>query len=111
MVASTSLPTSRSRSTSRKSRHPHPEPRCFRRDFASVLGTLRQLSERVGGRVAGNGEAEIERISAVDDAGPGPLTFATDQRYLAKALAGGASAVLVDESLAPQACDKPLLIR
>jgi UDP-3-O-[3-hydroxymyristoyl] glucosamine N-acyltransferase len=75
-----------------------------------VLGTLRQLSERVGGRVAGDGEVEIERISAVDDAGPGALTFATDQRYFAKALVGGASAILVDESLAPEACDKPLLI-
>jgi UDP-3-O-[3-hydroxymyristoyl] glucosamine N-acyltransferase len=75
-----------------------------------MLGTLRQLSERVGGSVAGDGEVAIERISAVDDAGPGALTFATDQRYLAKALAGNAAAVLVDASIAPLDSNKPLLI-
>jgi UDP-3-O-[3-hydroxymyristoyl] glucosamine N-acyltransferase len=75
-----------------------------------MLGTLRQLSERVGGHIAGDGDVSIERISAVDDAGPGSLTFATDQRYLAKALAGNASAVLVEASLAPPNSAKPLLI-
>lgn len=75
-----------------------------------MLGTLRQLSERVGGRVAGDGDVTIARIAAVDEAGPGALTFATDARYLAKALAGTAEAVLVDAAIAPERSTKPLLI-
>ncbi len=75
-----------------------------------MLGTLADLATRVGGRVAGDGSTRIERIASVDDAVAGALTFATDERYLAAALASAASAVLIDEALAPADPSKPLLL-
>jgi len=78
--------------------------------MAATLGTLDELAARVGGRVAGDGAVRIDRIASVDDAVAGSLTFATDERYLTGALASAASAVLVDEGLAPAESTKPLLL-
>jgi len=78
--------------------------------MAASLGTLDELAARVGGRVAGDGSVRIERIASVGDAVAGALTFATDERYLAGALASAASAVLIDEGLAPADPSKPLLL-
>jgi UDP-3-O-[3-hydroxymyristoyl] glucosamine N-acyltransferase len=64
----------------------------------------------VDGRVVGNAGVSIASIAAVEEAGDGALTFATSQTYLAAACAGGAAAVLVDESLADADCPKPLLV-
>jgi UDP-3-O-[3-hydroxymyristoyl] glucosamine N-acyltransferase len=77
-----------------------------------MLGTLQELADRVGGRVVGDGSVTIERIAAIEEAGPGALTFATDQRYYAAAQASHALAVLVDASIEPAAGDagKPLLV-
>ncbi|MDE2482286.1 MAG: UDP-3-O-(3-hydroxymyristoyl)glucosamine N-acyltransferase [bacterium] len=76
-----------------------------------MLGTLGELHARVGGRLVGDGTVKIERVSAIDDASAEALTFATDDRYLAAALAGNAGAVLVDASVAiPDAPAKPLLV-
>ncbi len=74
-----------------------------------MLGTLAELAARVGGRVVGDGATHIESISAVEEAGAGALTFATDERYLAGALASAASAVLIDDALVPVDATKPLL--
>lgn len=76
-----------------------------------MLGTLQELSARVGGRIEGDGSVAIARISAIGDASSDALTFATDEKYLAEALASQAAAVLVDASvpLAPGA-PKPLLV-
>jgi UDP-3-O-[3-hydroxymyristoyl] glucosamine N-acyltransferase len=75
------------------------------------LGTLGELAERTGGRVVGDPAVAIERIAAVDDAGPTALTFAVDERYLRTALASRAAAVLTDEALlsAGEAYPKPIL--
>jgi UDP-3-O-[3-hydroxymyristoyl] glucosamine N-acyltransferase len=75
-----------------------------------MLGTLQELADRVGGRVVGDPTVVVERVTAVDEAVAGALTFATDERYLAAALASKAAAVLVDASLAPEAGPKPLLV-
>ena len=75
-----------------------------------MLGALADLAKRVNGRVVGDGSVTIERIAAVDDAEAGALTFATTETYLAAAFDGAAAAVLVDESLAPSAAVKPLLV-
>ncbi len=72
--------------------------------------TLAELAASVGGRVAGDGSVRISRVGSVDDAGPDALTFATDERYLAAALAGSAAAVLVEAAIAPEPASKPLLI-
>ncbi|HEY0383635.1 MAG TPA: UDP-3-O-(3-hydroxymyristoyl)glucosamine N-acyltransferase [Candidatus Elarobacter sp.] len=77
----------------------------------NLLGTLGELAERTGGRVVGDATVAIERIAAVDDAGPAMLTFAVDERYLRSALASRAAAVLTDEALlAPgETYPKPIL--
>ncbi len=75
-----------------------------------MLGTVQQLASRVGGRVVGDGDVEIGAIVAVEEAGAGALTFATDARYLSSALAGKAAAVLVDASIALEASQKPLIV-
>ncbi len=77
-----------------------------------MLGTLADLQARVGGRLIGDGSVTIARVSAVDEAGADALTFATDEKYYAAALASGAAAVLVDASvpLDANSASKPLLI-
>jgi UDP-3-O-[3-hydroxymyristoyl] glucosamine N-acyltransferase len=75
-----------------------------------MLGTLQELAARVGGRVIGDPNLAIERVTAVDEAAPDALTFATDERYLAAALASKAAAVLVDAGIAPAESEKPLLV-
>jgi UDP-3-O-[3-hydroxymyristoyl] glucosamine N-acyltransferase len=76
-----------------------------------VLGTVAQLAQRAGGTVRGSGTVAIERISAIDDASPDALTFATNEKYFTAALASKAGAVLVDEALAAAASyDKPLIV-
>lgn len=74
--------------------------------------TLEELAQRVSGKVIGNGALEIARISAVGDAGPDAMTFATDERYFAEALASKAGAVLADEPLLAGRNDfpKPVLL-
>ncbi len=66
---------------------------------ANPLGTLGELAQRTGGRVVGDAGFAVERIAAVEDAGPGTLTFAVDARYLRGALDSKAGAVLADEAL------------
>jgi UDP-3-O-[3-hydroxymyristoyl] glucosamine N-acyltransferase len=74
-----------------------------------MLGTLKELASRIGGRVVGDGSVRIARVSTVDEAGDDALTFATSSAYLAAAMASGAAAILVEESLAG-AAGKPLLV-
>jgi UDP-3-O-[3-hydroxymyristoyl] glucosamine N-acyltransferase len=78
---------------------------------AQSLGTLGELARRTGGRVVGDPAVAIDRIAAVDEAGPDALTFAVDERYLRTALDSKAAAVLTDETLvAPdQTYRKPIL--
>jgi UDP-3-O-[3-hydroxymyristoyl] glucosamine N-acyltransferase len=78
---------------------------------SNPLGTLGELAERTGGRVVGDPGVVVERIAAVDEAGPAALTFAVDERYLRTALGSRAAAVLTDEALltAGEAYPKPLL--
>lgn len=57
--------------------------------------TLGELAAAAGAAVVGDAGASIERISSVDDASPGALTFAVDARWVEKALASRATAVIV----------------
>lgn len=75
-----------------------------------MLGPLSQLAQRVGGRLAGDGDPAIARIAAIDEAGSDALTFATTPAYLQAALKSHAAAVLVDEALAPSDASKPLIV-
>lgn len=76
-----------------------------------MLGTLQDLADRIGGRIIGDGARVIAQISAVEEASTDALTFATDQRYYAAAMASSAAAVLVDAAIAVEAQPpKPLLV-
>jgi len=65
--------------------------------------SLAELAERVGGRVEGDGSLRIERVMALEDAGPSDISFFANRKYGA-AFAGtraGAVIVGVDEEAAP----------
>jgi len=78
----------------------------------SGLGTLAAIAARTGGRVIGDGTILIEGLRAIEDVGPGSMTFATDATYLKAALASKAAAVLTDAALASEleAPAKPLVV-
>lgn len=61
---------------------------------------LADLAERVGGRVEGDPEREVEAVRTLDAAGPRDLSFLNHPRYRAQALASGAGALLVGADLA-----------
>lgn len=72
---------------------------------------LGDLAAIAGASVAGDAGIPIERVSSVDEAVPGALTFAVDERWIARALASRASAVIVPQSAADVARgDKALLL-
>ncbi len=76
----------------------------------AVSRTLRELASLAGGRVEGDADLRIERVSSVDEAGSGALTFAVDAHWIAKALASEASAVIVPSAAATGGTPKALLI-
>jgi len=43
--------------------------------------TLDDLAAHVGGKVIGDGAAPIDRVAAIDEAGPGDITFLSNPRY------------------------------
>lgn len=75
-----------------------------------MLGTLDELAARLGGRVVGNGSVRIARVSTVEEADGGALTFATNEAYFTAALASEAAAILVDDSFEYAPAAKPLLV-
>jgi UDP-3-O-[3-hydroxymyristoyl] glucosamine N-acyltransferase len=74
--------------------------------------TLGDFAIRVGGIVRGDPATPIAGVSAIDDALPDSITFATDERYLRAALSSRAAAVLTEPALADalEAPRKPLLV-
>ncbi|MGH7737308.1 MAG: UDP-3-O-(3-hydroxymyristoyl)glucosamine N-acyltransferase [Candidatus Tyrphobacter sp.] len=76
-----------------------------------MLGSVGELAERVGGRVAGDGRTKILRVGAVEEADESTLVFATSAQYFAKAAQSAAAAILTDEASAAGArSGKPLVI-
>lgn len=57
--------------------------------------SLADLAELVGGRVVGDPDVTIERVSSIEDAGPGDITFLGHPRYRRYLGACKASAVIV----------------
>jgi len=62
------------------------------------MATLGELAELTGGRVVGNSLLVIERLSAVDTAAEGDITFISNPKYLPQLMASKASAVIVPPS-------------
>ncbi|MGH7411760.1 MAG: UDP-3-O-(3-hydroxymyristoyl)glucosamine N-acyltransferase [Candidatus Methylomirabilis sp.] len=69
---------------------------------------LRELAERLGCRLVGDGETEVRDLASIDDAGEGDLTFVASRRHLQKIEASRASAVILREG--GSACSKPTLV-
>jgi UDP-3-O-[3-hydroxymyristoyl] glucosamine N-acyltransferase len=59
---------------------------------------LADLAAAAGAALEGDGDQGIDRVAAVDEAGPTSLTFAVDERWLEKALASQAAAVIAPRS-------------
>lgn len=68
--------------------------------MTTVRKTLSELAHLVGGRVIGDGDAEISRVASIEEAGPGDITFLAHPRYRAHLKNCQASAVIVGDRLA-----------
>jgi UDP-3-O-[3-hydroxymyristoyl] glucosamine N-acyltransferase len=65
---------------------------------------LKDIAERLGCRLDGDGELEIHRVSGIEDAGRGDLTFFTNPKYSHELRATRASAVILGPNAGPAPC-------
>src|SRR5690349_14178245 len=61
--------------------------------------TLREVAERLGARLVGDGGIEIHGVAGMEHGGPGQLTFLANPKYAPKVRHTKASAILVSEAL------------
>ena len=66
--------------------------------------TLRELAERLGCRLDGDGSVEIGRVAALEAAGPGDVSFLSNPKYAPQVATTRASAVIVGEDAAEAPC-------
>ncbi len=66
--------------------------------------TLTELAERLGCRLEGDGQLEVRRVTSLDDAGPGDLTFFTNAKYAAALRTTQATAVIASEGIDTPPC-------
>ena len=62
---------------------------------------LKDIAERIGARLDGDGEVEIRGVAGIEEAGPGDLTFFTNPRYAAELRRTRASAVILGDDAGP----------
>jgi UDP-3-O-[3-hydroxymyristoyl] glucosamine N-acyltransferase len=66
---------------------------------------LKEIADRLGCRLeSGDGEIEIARLSGLDSAGPGDLTFFTNPKYVAELRSTRASAVILGDAAEAAPC-------
>lgn len=65
---------------------------------------LRDLAERLGCRLDGDGDVEIVRVAGIQHAQPGDLTFLANPKYESALASTRASAVLLREGAPPAPC-------
>ena len=65
---------------------------------------LRELAERLGCRLEGDGEIDIVRVATIQDAGPGELTFLANPKYESALKTTRASAVLLKDDAPAAPC-------
>jgi UDP-3-O-[3-hydroxymyristoyl] glucosamine N-acyltransferase len=66
--------------------------------------TLADLAERLGCRLDGDGSLEVGGVAALDDAGPGDVTFLANSKYAARLPMTRASAVIADDTVPSAPC-------
>jgi len=64
-----------------------------------VTKSLAELARFVGGRVVGDGQIDIIKVAAIDEAGPGDITFLANPRYQPLLAECQASAVIVGSAI------------
>ncbi len=72
--------------------------------------TIKEIAERIGGRVVGDAAATIRSIAGLRDAGPGQATFLGNARYAPLLESTQATAVIVPESFSSPRGDLNLLL-
>ncbi len=65
---------------------------------------LRELAERLGCRLEGNGDLDIRRVAGIQDAQPGDVTFLANPKYEKTLRLTRASAVILREDAPAAAC-------
>lgn len=65
---------------------------------------MQDIATRLECRLDGDGAIDISRITAIEDAGPGDLTFFANAKYAAELRMTRASAVILGEDAAPAPC-------
>jgi UDP-3-O-[3-hydroxymyristoyl] glucosamine N-acyltransferase len=61
---------------------------------------LRELAERLGCQLEGNGEIDVVRVAAIQDAGPGDVTFLANPKYASALATTRAAAVIARAEIA-----------
>jgi UDP-3-O-[3-hydroxymyristoyl] glucosamine N-acyltransferase len=65
---------------------------------------LRDIAERLGGRLEGDGEIDIHGVAGLEGAGPADLTFFSNPKYAAALRTTRAAAVIMGERAEPAPC-------
>jgi UDP-3-O-[3-hydroxymyristoyl] glucosamine N-acyltransferase len=65
---------------------------------------LSELSERLGTRLDGDGDIDIQRVAGIEHAGPGAITFIANSKYQSRLATTRASAVIVSETSPAAPC-------
>jgi UDP-3-O-[3-hydroxymyristoyl] glucosamine N-acyltransferase len=71
--------------------------------------TLEEVAAAIGARLAGDGSLRVTGLAPLDRAGAGELSFFANPRYRGRALASGATALIVPEGFPPDG-DRILLV-
>ena len=65
---------------------------------------LYELADRLDCRLDGDGTLDVQRVTGIEDAGPGDLTFFANNKYAAALRATRATAVILSEDAAAAPC-------
>ena len=65
---------------------------------------LKDIADRLECRLDGDGEIDIRRVTGIEDAGPGDLTFFVNPKYAAELRATKASAVILGDNAEAAPC-------
>ncbi len=62
---------------------------------------LSQIALKIGCRLTGDQDVDIDRIAGIDEAGPGDLTFVSNRKYIRHIKATKASAIILGDDIPP----------
>jgi UDP-3-O-[3-hydroxymyristoyl] glucosamine N-acyltransferase len=62
---------------------------------------LSQIASKIDCRMVGDSDVEIARVTGIDEAGPGDLTFVSNRKYVSHIKSTRASAIILGEDIPP----------